>query len=169
MELPMNLLMKRLGANVTLPVMVTLWGIVCACQGTGYTFLSRIAVLSAPARFRCRALLPRSSRLPFLPRRSRRYICLLAPANPHTILLTSYPLGGLFPGITLLLSTFYKRHALQLRFAMMFSVTSLAGAFSGLLAYGVENLNGKHGIAGWRWIFIVVRRLPLRCLCLLTT
>jgi hypothetical protein len=34
MELPMNLLMKRLGANVTLPIMVILWGIVCACQGT---------------------------------------------------------------------------------------------------------------------------------------
>jgi len=73
--------------------------------------------------------------------------------------LTSYPLGGLFPGITLLLSIFYKRHAMQLRFAMMFSVTSLAGAFSGLLAFGIRNLNGQHGIAGWRWIFILVRRL----------
>ena len=29
----MNLLMKRVGANVTLPIMVVLWGIVCACQG----------------------------------------------------------------------------------------------------------------------------------------
>jgi hypothetical protein len=71
------------------------------------------------------------------------------------ILLTTCPLGGLFPGIVLLLSNFYKRHAMQLRFAMMF--TSLAGAFSGLLAYGIKNLNGKHGIAGWQWIFIVVR------------
>jgi hypothetical protein len=31
MELPMNLIMKRLGANVTLPIMVILWGVVCAC------------------------------------------------------------------------------------------------------------------------------------------
>jgi hypothetical protein len=38
MELPMNLLMKRLGANITLPVMVTLWGIVCACQGAVKTY-----------------------------------------------------------------------------------------------------------------------------------
>jgi hypothetical protein len=45
---------------------------------------------------------------------------------------------------------------MQLRFAMMFSATSLAGAFSGLLAFGIENLNGKRGIAGWQWIFIVV-------------
>lgn len=36
MELPMNLLMKRLGANVTLPVMVILWGMVCACQGKSH-------------------------------------------------------------------------------------------------------------------------------------
>ena len=62
------------------------------------------------------------------------------------------------PGIVLLLSAFYKRHAMQVRFAMMFSVTSLAGAFSGLLAFGIQNLNGKHGIAGWQWIFILVRR-----------
>ena len=93
----------------------------------------------------------------------------MAPTNPNPILLTTYTLGGLFPGITLLLSNFYKRHAMQLRFAMMFSVTSLAGAFSGLLAYGIRNLNGKHGIAGWQWIFIVVRRLLVLALSLLTT
>ena len=53
---------------------------------------------------------------------------------------------------------------MQVRFAMMFSVTSLAGAFSGLLAFGIENLNGKRGIAGWQWIFIVVSRPLLRIL-----
>ena len=29
----MNLLMKSVGANVTIEIMVVLWGIVCACQG----------------------------------------------------------------------------------------------------------------------------------------
>ena len=71
------------------------------------------------------------------------------------------PLGGLFPGLVLLLSAFYKRHAMQLRFSLMFSVTSLAGAFSGLLAFAIQHLNGKHGIAGWQWIFIIVRRYLL--------
>jgi hypothetical protein len=51
---------------------------------------------------------------------------------------------------------------MHFRFAMMYSLSSLANAFSGLLAYGIRNLNGKHGIAGWQWIFIVVRGLPLR-------
>lgn len=30
----MNLLLKRIGANVTLPLMVILWGIVSTCQGS---------------------------------------------------------------------------------------------------------------------------------------
>lgn len=29
----MNLLMKKLGPNITLPLMVTVWGMVTACQG----------------------------------------------------------------------------------------------------------------------------------------
>ena len=83
-------------------------------------------------------------------------------ASPYPILLVSGPLAGLFPGITLLLSNFYKRYAMQLRFSMIYSTSELAGAFSGLLAYGIQNFNGKHGIAGWQWIFTVVRNLPLR-------
>lgn len=71
------------------------------------------------------------------------------------------PLGGLAPGILLLLSAFYKRHAMQFRFAIIFSVTSLAGAFSGLLAFAIQHLNGKHGFAGWQWIFIIVCRFLL--------
>lgn len=82
MELPMNLLMKRLGANVTLPAMVVLWGIVCACQGTGCAFFPVLPFFALIARFRCRAFLRESSRLPFLPRHSRRYD-LLASVDPH--------------------------------------------------------------------------------------
>ncbi len=34
-------------------------------------------------------------------------------------------------------------------------MTALAGAFSGLLATAIANLNLKHGISGWKWIFII--------------
>jgi hypothetical protein len=44
-DFPMNLLMKRLGANWTLPIMVILWGIVCTCQGSHFS--PRAAVLGA--------------------------------------------------------------------------------------------------------------------------
>jgi len=115
MELPMNLLMKRLGANITLPLMVTLWGMVCACQGAVKTYGGLLA---------CRFFLGALE-------------------------------GGLFPGIVLYMSSFYKRHALQLRFTMMFSATSLAGAFSGLLAAAIQNMDGVRGLPGWAWIFIL--------------
>lgn len=54
------------------------------------------------------------------------------------------------------MSSFYKRHDMQLRFAMMFSTTSLAGAFSGLLAAAIQNMDGLRGLPGWAWIFILV-------------
>ena len=50
---------------------------------------------------------------------------------------------------------------MQSRFAMMFSLTSLASAFSGLLAFAIQHLDGKRGIAGWKWIFIIVCALLL--------
>ena len=39
---------------------------------------------------------------------------------------------------------------------MMFSVTSLAGAFSGLLAAAIQNMDGVRGLPGWAWIFVLV-------------
>jgi hypothetical protein len=64
-ELPMNLLMKRLGANVTLPIMVILWGIVCTCQGSH--FLLARPSFALIAQLRCCPFLPRSSRVSILP------------------------------------------------------------------------------------------------------
>jgi MFS family permease len=138
MEVPMNLLMKRLGANYTLPIMVVLWGVVTACQG---------AVKSYSGLLACRFFLGALEGISTLS---------LFELKPELWL------GGLFPGIVLYMSSFYKRHALQLRFAMMFSATSLAGAFSGLLAAAIEKMDGVRGLPGWAWIFILVRlRVPL--------
>jgi len=63
--------------------------------------------------------------------------------------------GGLLPGILLYLSSFYPRHKLQLRVAVVFCATSLAGAFSGLLAAAILNMDGIRGKRGWAWIFIL--------------
>ncbi|KAJ3339689.1 hypothetical protein HDU93_007915 [Gonapodya sp. JEL0774] len=41
------------------------------------------------------------------------------------------------------------------RVAIFFSMASVAGAFSGLLASAISFLNGKGGLEGWRWIFIL--------------
>ncbi|KAF8817607.1 MFS general substrate transporter [Phlegmacium glaucopus] len=63
--------------------------------------------------------------------------------------------GPMFPGIVLYLSGFYTRKELSLRIALFFSASSLAGAFSGLLAAAIVNMNGIGGRPGWAWIFIL--------------
>ncbi|KAI0716360.1 MFS general substrate transporter [Earliella scabrosa] len=63
--------------------------------------------------------------------------------------------GGLLPGITFYLATFYPRQMLQLRISIMFSATSLASAFSGLLAAGIIKMEGVGGRPGWAWLFIL--------------
>lgn len=39
--------------------------------------------------------------------------------------------------------------------AIFFSAASLAGSFSGLLAFGIQHMEGVAGLGGWRWIFIL--------------
>ncbi|EAW08972.1 putative MFS transporter [Aspergillus clavatus NRRL 1] len=63
--------------------------------------------------------------------------------------------GGLFPGIVLFLSNFYRRHELQVRIALFFSAASLSGAFSGLLAAAIQQMSGVGGMKGWQWIFLL--------------
>jgi hypothetical protein len=41
------------------------------------------------------------------------------------------------------------------RISAFFSAASLSGAFSGLLAYGIINMNGIGRRPGWAWIFIL--------------
>ncbi|KAI8303814.1 hypothetical protein K4K59_013117 [Colletotrichum sp. SAR11_240] len=38
---------------------------------------------------------------------------------------------------------------------MFFSAASIAGAFSGLLAFAISKMDGTGGLEGWRWIFIL--------------
>jgi MFS family permease len=49
----------------------------------------------------------------------------------------------------------YARHEAQFRQALFFSAASVAGAFSGLLAFGIAHMDGVGNLAGWRWIFIL--------------
>lgn len=63
--------------------------------------------------------------------------------------------GGLFPGIVLYLSGFYRRHELQMRIGMFFSAAAMSGAFSGLLAAAIVQMHGTAGLTGWQWIFLL--------------
>ncbi|GAA6002094.1 uncharacterized protein JCM10292_001844 [Rhodotorula paludigena] len=62
---------------------------------------------------------------------------------------------GLFPGVILYLSIWYPRNRSQSRIGFFFGAATVAGAFSGLLAYGIGFMSGVGGYLGWRWIFIL--------------
>lgn len=63
--------------------------------------------------------------------------------------------GGLFPGVTYYITMWYRRHECGLRMAIFFSAATCAGAFGGLLARGIIEMNGVAGLHGWQWIFIL--------------
>ncbi|TVY13764.1 putative transporter protein, partial [Lachnellula arida] len=63
--------------------------------------------------------------------------------------------SGLFPGVLFYLSMWYKRTETHYRISLFFSAASLAGAFGGVLAYGIGFMKGVGGYNGWRWIFIL--------------
>jgi len=62
----------------------------------------------------------------------------------------------------------YPRHRCNTRFAIFFGGATLAGAFSGLLAYGIGFLQAgfpqDDGTdKGWRWIFIIEGKHARAC------
>jgi hypothetical protein len=46
----------------------------------------------------------------------------------------------------------YCRDEAQFRQALFYSGASMAGAFSGLLAFAIAKMDGVGGLAGWRWM-----------------
>ncbi|KEF58777.1 uncharacterized protein A1O9_03620 [Exophiala aquamarina CBS 119918] len=69
--------------------------------------------------------------------------------------------AGFFPAATYLLTIWYKRYEVQSRMAIFYAAASLSGAFSGLLAFAIEKMEGVGGLAGWKWIFILEGLAPV--------
>ncbi|KAG6902544.1 hypothetical protein C0995_014933 [Termitomyces sp. Mi166 len=61
--------------------------------------------------------------------------------------------AGLFPGVNYYLSCWYKRSEFGLRAAMFFTAASVSGAFGGLLAAAISNMDGIGNKPAWAWIF----------------
>lgn len=64
------------------------------------------------------------------------------------------------PAIIFYLSTFYRRHELAGRLAIIYSFSSIANAFSGLLAFGCFQINNPH-LKGWQILFMLEGFLTL--------
>ncbi|KAH8647887.1 major facilitator superfamily domain-containing protein [Xylariales sp. PMI_506] len=60
-----------------------------------------------------------------------------------------------FPGILYFLSAWYTRQELGKRYAALFMFQMIGSAFGGFIAAACLTLDGRYGISGWRWLFIV--------------
>ncbi|KAL3488810.1 major facilitator superfamily domain-containing protein [Aspergillus germanicus] len=75
------------------------------------------------------------------------------------LLVTRILLGvfeaGFFPGAVYLCTFWYMPKELSTRIAIFYCASALSGAFSGLLAAGIAQMDGVAGQEGWRWIFLL--------------
>ncbi len=62
--------------------------------------------------------------------------------------------AGFFAGVVFYLTLFYKRNELGFRIAIFFGSALLAAAFSGLISFGVFQINTKN-VQGWMWLFLI--------------
>ncbi|KAF2098495.1 MFS general substrate transporter [Rhizodiscina lignyota] len=69
--------------------------------------------------------------------------------------------AGFFPAATYLLTIWYRRYEVQRRMAVFYTAASLSGAFSGLLAFAIQKMEGISGLHGWQWIFILEGLVPV--------
>ncbi|KAL6155002.1 hypothetical protein ACJQWK_01321 [Exserohilum turcicum] len=63
--------------------------------------------------------------------------------------------AGFLPCCMFLLSTWYQRFEIQQRVSWWYLINLFVSAFGNILAWAIVKLDGTHGIAGWRWIFII--------------
>ncbi|KAI1338318.1 major facilitator superfamily domain-containing protein [Xylariaceae sp. FL0016] len=75
--------------------------------------------------------------------------------------------AGMYPALAITLTTFYTPQEQARRFAYLYLSVGLSGGFGGLFAYALLKLDGRHGIAGWRWLFIVEGALSIGIAALL--
>ena len=63
--------------------------------------------------------------------------------------------AGLYPGSYFILSMWYTPRELATRMAIFYGANTAAGAFSGVIAYGIGHLDGAHGYTAWQWLFLI--------------
>ncbi|VVT52991.1 uncharacterized protein SAPINGB_P003349 [Magnusiomyces paraingens] len=63
--------------------------------------------------------------------------------------------AGMLPGVSFVLSIWYKKNELQFRQALLTGLAVSANAFGGLLSWTILMMTGVGGLEGWRWVFII--------------
>ncbi|PSR71254.1 hypothetical protein PHLCEN_2v12908 [Hermanssonia centrifuga] len=86
---------------------------------------------------------------------------VLASANNFQTLVVIRFFVGLaestfYPAIQYVIGSWYKGEELAKRACIFHTASAIGPMFSGFLQTGAYNgLNGVHGLAGWRWLFII--------------
>lgn len=61
-----------------------------------------------------------------------------------------------FPAVQWYLGCWYKRSEMSRRGALFFIASQVGSMSSGYIQSGAySSLNGRHGIEGWRWLYII--------------
>ncbi|XXH01588.1 orotate phosphoribosyltransferase [Hypoxylon texense] len=63
--------------------------------------------------------------------------------------------SALFPALNLYVSMFWKREEIARRASGIGISLALAGAFGGLFAWAIMQMDGAGGYPGWRWLFFI--------------
>ncbi|KAJ4363673.1 hypothetical protein N0V83_009969 [Neocucurbitaria cava] len=63
--------------------------------------------------------------------------------------------GGFIPDLVLWLSYFYTSRELPIRLSFFWTALSVTTIVTSLLAFAIFHLDGIHGLAGWRWLFLL--------------
>ncbi|KXL47180.1 hypothetical protein M433DRAFT_62537 [Acidomyces richmondensis BFW] len=69
--------------------------------------------------------------------------------------LLGMAMSGIYPGLSYLISCWYLRSEQQTRFAYLQSGEVIILATGSIVNFGLNKLNGKGDLAGWRWMFLV--------------
>ncbi|KAK2611575.1 hypothetical protein N8I77_004908 [Diaporthe amygdali] len=80
--------------------------------------------------------------------------------NVHQLYVIRFFVGAagslFFPAVQWYLGCWYKRSELSRRGALFFIASQIGGMSSGYIQSGAHaTLDGKHGIEGWRWLYII--------------
>ncbi|OJJ53793.1 hypothetical protein ASPSYDRAFT_186884 [Aspergillus sydowii CBS 593.65] len=133
-------------------------------EGYRYSLMSLVffityTILQPPMTVLCRKIGPRI----FLPGICILWGCVIIgfgfSQEWTTLLALRLILGifeaGYFPGCVYLLSTWYTRFEVARRYSVFYLIGSFGSACSGIIAYGLMQMEGVEGLRGWRWIFII--------------
>ncbi|KAK3110283.1 hypothetical protein LTR53_015575 [Teratosphaeriaceae sp. CCFEE 6253] len=70
-------------------------------------------------------------------------------------ILLGMAMSGVYPGLSYLISTWYLRSEQQTRYAYMQTGQVIILATGSIVNFGLNKLDGRDGLAGWRYMFLV--------------